>query len=537
MKKIKTLVLAIVVFPAVLFSQIPTRVITNKGFETPVMGCGGSNYTFTNQSNVNGWKTEDSIPAPIVTCGTSGANKPNLIELWSNGFLGRSSYLGNQIAEINASRATFLYQEICLLANESVPFSVWHLRRAASGTGEEMVAELKQSGTSTISTTTSHIATGTWTNYSGTLTNNASSGKRRYGFRAVSGGSLGNLIDEVTISLKPLVDIKNFSATTIYETDSNYLNIIVNGTLLGSATITISRTGTATYLSDYTIGMPSRGTSTVNSNGDITLTLPAGDYNPNQSSGATAGLISFKYKILDEGVLESNESVIYTITSTANGGNGNAAFDISSNINGQSALCLSAVSTANFVIVDAVALPVTLIDFKAEKEPGFNTVSWMVAEEDNVRNYTLEYSHNGVDFAVLADIYYDPNAFSNYVYVHAPGENVTSYYRLKVTDNSGNTTILSAIAGTSKNINSTFEVYPNPNKGVFNATFYSPKEMKVDFDIVDQFGKQVTSYTTLARKGDNDIIIIPDQALESGVYVLRLKYAGAVKTLMLNVIK
>ena len=52
----------------------------------------------------------------------------------------------------------------------------------------------------------------------------------------------------MTISLKPLVDIKDFKFTTVYETDSNFLRIYVNGTLNGSATVTITKSGSLLVL-------------------------------------------------------------------------------------------------------------------------------------------------------------------------------------------------------------------------------------------------------------------------------------------------
>ncbi|MDI1235333.1 MAG: hypothetical protein PSX81_13720, partial [bacterium] len=309
-------------------AQIPTRLIINPGFESPVMGCGSPSYSFYPQSSVPGWKTLDSIPAPTVNCGSSGTNKPYLIELWGNGFNSRSSHSGNQFAEINASAATFLYQEICVIANEVVPFSVWHLRRAGSGTGEQMAAELKTTTNINIASATTHTAGSSWSNYTGNLTNNSITGMKKYGFRAISGGSLGNLIDDVTITLRPLVDINAFSFSTVYETDSNYLYLYLNGTLTGSATVTLTKSGSATYGSDYSIGTPNRGTRAVNGSGTITLTLPAGDYNPNQASGSTLGLIKIPFYVINENVYETNETIIYSVTSAANGGNGNAALDL-----------------------------------------------------------------------------------------------------------------------------------------------------------------------------------------------------------------
>jgi len=540
---IKSMILFIVLLgvcfaPFLAFSQIPTRVIVNSGFESPAKGCSPASYNFIPQTSISGWKTEDSISASTVNCGASSTSAPYLTEIWTSGFGSRTAHSGSQFAEINGNNATFLYQVICLLANETVPFSVWHIKRGSSGAAAEtMVAELKLNRTTTIATGATHTATTSWTNYTGTLTNNGTSGMRRYGFRAVSGGSLGNLIDDVTISLRPLVDIKAFNFSSVYESDSDYLKLYVNGTLLGPATVTITKSGTASYMSDYTIGAPSRGSASISATGNITLTLPAGDYDPNQSSGSTAGLISMKYKVLNENVAESPETVIYTITGSANGGNGNSALDLATTINGQSAACVPAVVTAQFQIIDVTSLPVKLVSFTADKEVGFNIVNWTVAEEDKLTKYLLQYSTNGNDYSTVAEVPFSATNRMNYTYAHQVADNQNASYRLMAVDMDGNVTELGHPITLSRNINTTFSVFPNPNKGFFTANFYSPRDMQTDFIVTDLVGKELFRMNVSAHKGENSVPLKVADELPSGIYYITYSYNGVTKTMRINIIR
>ncbi len=538
---IKSAVLSVVILcicfmPFILFSQIPTRIIVNSGFELPAMGCANS-YGKIQQASVPGWKTTDSISSTTILCGSAGASSNYLIEIWTSVFNSRSAYAGNQFAETNANSAAFLYQEICLLANEAVPFSVYHLRRAASGTGEQIAAELKTSTGTNIVTGTTHTATGSWTNYTGTLTNNGTTGLRRYGFRAISGGNTGNLLDNITISLKPLTDIKSFTASGTYETDSNSLNIYVNGTLVSAAFVTIARTGTATYLSDYTIGNPSRGAAVKNANGDITLTLPAGDYNPNLSTGSTAGLISMKFNALNESVFEPSETVRYTITATGNGGGGNPGLDLASSITGLSAACAATVGFAQFSILDITSLPVKLVDFSAEREVGFNTINWIVTEEDNVSKYILEYSVNGTDYMTVSEIVCDPSANFYYTFNHQVGALANVSYRLNVRDREGNVTVLGQPVTLTSNINTSLSVYPNPNKGIFAVNYFSSRSMETRFTITDIFGKEVYALDVFSHKGDNSLQFGSDLEFANGIYYLTYAYGDISKTIRINILK
>ena len=533
---LSVLILCICLMPFVLFSQIPTRIIVNPGFEEPALGCANS-YAKLPQSSVPGWETTDNVSSSTVMCGTAGSAQSFLIELWTSTFNSRSAYQGSQFAETNANSGAFLYQEICLLANESVPFSVWHLRRASSGTGEQIAAHLQTPAGVSIATGSTHTATGVWTNYTGTLTNNASTGLRRYGFRAVSGGNTGNLLDNVTISLKPLVDIKGFTSTGTYELDSNYLNVYVNGTLSSAAIVNLTRTGTSTYLSDYTITSPSRGNISMNANGDVQWTLQPGDYNPNLSSGSTAGLISIKFKALNESVYEANESVTYTISSVSGGGGGNSSLDLASSINGLSAACATTVGSAGFSVIDVTALPVRLIDLRAEREVGYNAVYWTVAEEDNTAKYIVEYSTNGLDYIPAGELAYDPSADFRYVFNHSIGEFPEFSYRLKVKDREGNISNLGDPVTLSRTINNSLSIFPNPNRGVFTVNYFSGREMFTTFRMLDVYGKEVYSREVMSQKGENSFVMGTDFGLENGIYYLSYAYGENTRTVRVDILR
>lgn len=391
-------------------AQIASRVITNPSFELPAKNCSPANWSLIPQSEMSGWKTTDTGTTRIE-CGTtvSGAIS-NPIEIWSNGFGGVTAYSGTQLAEINANANGFLYQEVCLLANEVVSYSIWHHRRGTSGKDIFRARLADSAGTLIAETSDLSSANNSWNNFTGTLTNNAVSGLRQYGFRAISTGSgsvsSGNLIDEIIIALRPLVDINSFSNTTIAEAGgtSNF-EIRVNGTLRSSAVIVFTKTGTATVTTDYTIGTPSRGTVSVAANGNITLTLAAGDYDPNLSTGSTAGLISIPITAVNDAVLDDNETLTYTIGTITGGGGGTASLDLIHQINGQSTACSTVNGTAGLTIKETRAdLSIT-----KSQRPGtinaFQTTNLSVTQNQIVQ-YRLLVTNNGpstVSNAVITD--------------------------------------------------------------------------------------------------------------------------------------
>ena len=158
--------------------------ITNGGFENPVIA--SNDFVQTNQDNVPGWNTTAS---------------DGLIEIWSTGFNGVPSFEGNQFAELNAKRASALYQILCLTPGSEVQWSVQHRGRSATND----VATVRIGGdltSATVQETMSDNNT-SWGFYSGAYTVPAGQTNTYFIFDAVSSGSgnnaHGNFIDDIQI--------------------------------------------------------------------------------------------------------------------------------------------------------------------------------------------------------------------------------------------------------------------------------------------------------------------------------------------------
>ncbi|MDI1234756.1 MAG: T9SS type A sorting domain-containing protein, partial [bacterium] len=206
-------------------------------------------------------------------------------------------------------------------------------------------------------------------------------------------------------------------------------------------------------------------------------------------------------------------------------------------ISGQSARCSTTMSTSQFTIIDAIALPVKLLSFVAEEEIGYNTIRWEVAEEENIEKYILEYSTNGVVFGTVDEIAYNPANYNTYVSTHMANPNENAYYRLSTIDRDGNITVLSDVITISKNINSTLTIYPNPNNGTFTINFFSTKELQTEFTITDMFGKTVQTIQGYTKKGENVLPITLDADLANGFYHITFKYGTSSRTIRASILR
>jgi uncharacterized repeat protein (TIGR01451 family) len=376
-------------------AQIPSRIIVNPSFEIPNISTAGvctttggtlqrylpdSSYGGTNEaSRVPGWRTSDDLyNSTSFNCPTfTLPYRP--IEYFRTPQRG-SAAEGQQWAELNAENPRRLYQNVCLVAGESVPYTYSHRARFDAGIETTRAAIYAADGVTLISAGSDFTATSidTWDTRSGVLTNTGPSGAYQYGFEARigAGGTAGvigsgranegNFLDNIRITLRPLTDINRFvdgpgnTLSNVGESRGTiFLEVILNGTLQAPATITLTRSGAAST-ADFSVGSSTNRsgvTASANASGDIALSIPAGEYDPNATTGSQTGAIRIPISITNDSSVEGNEPLTYTITAVSNPG-APPGTGLVTEIGGQSARCTTAVGSTTLTIQDEADLAV-----------------------------------------------------------------------------------------------------------------------------------------------------------------------------------
>ncbi len=163
------------------------------------------------------------------------------------------------------------------------------------------------------------------------------------------------------------------------------------------------------------------------------------------------------------------------------------------------------------------SLPVHLLSFTGKKTNETNELTWAVENEINFDRYEIEKSINGKDFqktgaikAIKAKVYH---------YVdYALNVSQTQYYRLKMIDKDGKSTLSNVVTLTTKTSNS-LSIYPNPAVDKFYLNVAKPITGKATVEIIDACGKILT------RKiiGANNLNIpMTTNNLPPGTYQIRL---------------
>lgn len=180
-----------------------------------------------------------------------------------------------------------------------------------------------------------------------------------------------------------------------------------------------------------------------------------------------------------------------------------------------------------YVYVDrGRVMPVTLVDFNAILQNSAVKTFWSVAAEANMKQYEVQHSTTGSNFASFGIV--EPERTSvandkNYSFLHQSPSFGKNYYRLKMLDNDGlvkysSVRLVTVASGV------TIQVYPNPVKDILNISV-SRQDGKVgDVIILNVFGQQ------LWQKKINGTVQVNMKTWASGTYVVKINEGNAVST-------
>lgn len=129
---------------------------------------------------------------------------------------------------------------------------------------------------------------------------------------------------------------------------------------------------------------------------------------------------------------------------------------------------------AQLRVVQLIALPITLSQFRANNKDCGVYLSWKVESADKFSHFIVERGTNGISFSPLTSISYE--AFKQgYYYEDVDPGNGKWYYRLKLVDLDGTSKYSGVVEGrVNCQLNSKLLVYPNPIGSVLNINGSKP---------------------------------------------------------------
>jgi uncharacterized repeat protein (TIGR01451 family) len=428
---------------------IPARIIANPGFEQPTVADGAGAAVLQGYSTTPpaAWQTtEDTTPYINSLEYWRGVNK-------AAGGLSTGPHSGQQHVELNASTNSAIYQDLCVLQGETVNWSLWHGARLGIKTNGDQnsddtnimrvtisdpTAWVGKTPPSTLLYSSPNLTTAFsqgWQQKTGIYSHSGISQRLRFAFNAIQGSqvsgtqsiSYGNFLDDVSLGLAPVIDFLPTDAANGVNistaTEGNvglpyYLSLRVNGRLQSAATVTINVAGVRAPRS-FTVGAPLQGSTAISglsattSGNSIILTLPAGDYDPNNTA-------NYIHVPIDFGNItyQPNDNASFALTSATGGGSGNIIIN--------SSTCSVPITTVPTTIVEDDAWQIQGRVFEDVDYGGGNGRSFTASSGSLRPNVRVElYKSDGT-------FYGSTNTTSSGVYTFSNVPTNTPYYYVRV---------------------------------------------------------------------------------------------------------
>ena len=164
-------------------------------------------------------------------------------------------------------------------------------------------------------------------------------------------------------------------------------------------------------------------------------------------------------------------------------------------------------------IEPATPLPVLMLNFNGTLKNRVAALQWNSDEDLNFQHYEIEKSSDGKTFHFLAKI--EALGNNQHYQYETPQQEVTAYYRLKMLDIDGFSTVSTVITLSSKDdIHGSFTVYPVPARDRLTIN----TDLGGNLDIYNIIGRHIN--TLQLQEGINNLDI---STFQSGTYIGKLR--------------
>jgi putative intracellular protease/amidase len=177
------------------------------------------------------------------------------------------------------------------------------------------------------------------------------------------------------------------------------------------------------------------------------------------------------------------------------------------------------------VMIPAVILPIKFVKISATSHAHYNMVKWKSSDDDEVKNYRVEHSTNGINFEKVDIVDQNASLNGNYEFKHEKVATGNHYYRVFALNHNGSG-IYSSIAKINTSAAAEIQVYHNVLKGneVINVKLNSMQAGRYTCSLTDAVGRTVK--VTTIEHNDAFSLVYPfrlDNVSGKGIFYLTIK--------------
>jgi hypothetical protein len=176
------------------------------------------------------------------------------------------------------------------------------------------------------------------------------------------------------------------------------------------------------------------------------------------------------------------------------------------------------------VTVEHSTLATKLLSLAAQKSGHQVKLEWKVSNEENIKQYKVERSVDGINFRPVITVPY--HAFSGNVNTYTAIDNLSSpaaklYYRIQLLTTSA-ASLYSHIASVEGVMDQAIQIMPNPAKGQAKLYVESSEEQSATAELMDMNGKVLMVKKIRLYEGANLMNVEGLERFAGGNYIMRV---------------
>lgn len=191
------------------------------------------------------------------------------------------------------------------------------------------------------------------------------------------------------------------------------------------------------------------------------------------------------------------------------------------------------VLNATGTITNGGVIPVKLLSFDGISNNNCTALlKWKTSNEQNILNYEMQYSHDGINFTKAGTLPGKNNsAESSYQFNYSLGSGNIHYFRLKITEVNGSYTY-SQVISINKKCSNTFSLNlaPNPVAEKLVMTINQPSTDKTTITLLNTVGSILYKEEKILNAGENIIKLEAMNKFAAGTYLVRITNSGETVT-------
>jgi hypothetical protein len=184
---------------------------------------------------------------------------------------------------------------------------------------------------------------------------------------------------------------------------------------------------------------------------------------------------------------------------------------------------MSNIATVTINLVIQTTLDVELTSFQGNLNNKKVTLLWTVGDNETAQSFEVERSTDGKNFTSAAFVFSTSKSGNESYQYTETNEAAKSFYRLRMTDRSGEVTTSKILIFQTKAVGDKgIRIISNPVTDKLTLSFDAVANQSVDMKVMDMAGRVVIQQKLNAYKGSNTVSVSLGSSMKGGMYIVDL---------------